>query len=266
MEDKTDKKAIKLEGGIEISQEAFEKVRKKVINDYTKDMARNLVKKEFQCYGCKNLPRPGQTTIKQCKPCSKIFCGICGSHKCSDGYQRNPEISLPLKINLDFLPYFCKNNKFGCEEILFKEAELLKHEYVCEFQLTYCADSLCNSEVNVLNYLDHYKEKHGNHDDLGEGKTFEFPLPMDQIQSKTMQVILRNSLLAVSSSTGSYHGKYQLSDTVNGKPSWIKNSNAIWYNNKEQVDTWHMGPKNVIGQNLKSNLFFCIANWQRIQT
>ena len=160
MEDKTDKKAIKLEGGIEISQEAFEKVRKEVI----KDMARNLVKKEFQCYGCKNLPRPGQTTIKQCKPCSKIFCGNCGSHECSDGYQRNPEISLPLKINLDFLPYFCKNNKFGCEEMRFKEAELFEHEYVCEFQLTYCADSLCKSEVNVLNYLDHYKEKHGNHD------------------------------------------------------------------------------------------------------
>ena len=209
-----DKKRVKLEGGVKISQKAFEKLRKNAVDDSHKDMLRNVVKKEFECSGCKNLPRPGQTTIKKCKPCSKIFCGICGSHQCSDGSQRNPEMSIPLTINLEFLPFFCKNNKFGCQEILFKKKKLFEHEHVCEFQLTYCADSLCKSKVNVLNYLDHYREEHGNHDDLGVGKTFKLPLPIDQIQTQNLQVILRNDVLAIKAS---YPGLYQLSSIVNGK-------------------------------------------------
>ena len=240
------KKRIKLEGGVEISQEAFERIRKDAVNDYTKNMACNVVKKDFQCSGCKNMPRPGQTVFKKCKSCTKIFCGICGSHKCSDGSQRDPDMDVPLKIDLDFLPYFCKNNKFGCQEILYKKAELFEHEYVCEFQLTYCADNLCKSEVNILNYLDHYKEKHGSHDDMGEGKTFKLPLPVDEIQSQTLLVTLRNDVLAIQ---GRYHGTYQLSDTVNGKPSWIMNSHAIWYDNGK-VKSWIIGEKKDIGKNL----------------
>ena len=236
--------AKKLEGGVEISQKAVERIRKDAVDDYTKDMLRNVVKKEFECSGCKNLPRPYQITMKKCKTCSKIFCDFCGSHQCSDGGQRNPDMTVPLKIDLDFLPYFCKNNKFGCQEILLKKAELFEHEYVCEFQLTYCADNLCKSEVNILNYLDHYKEKHGNYDDMGEGKTFKLPLPMDQIQSQTLLVTLRNDVLAIQ---GECHGTYQLFDTVNGKPSWIMGSRAIWYNNEQKF--WSIGLKCHLGQN-----------------
>ena len=165
-----DRKKIKLAGGVEISQEAFEKIRKDAVKDYTKDILHNVVKKEFECSCCKNLPRPDQTIIKKCKTCSKLLCGFCQYHPCSDGRKRIPDITVPLKIDLDFLPFFCKNNKFGCQEILSKKAELYEHEHVCEFQLTYCADNLCKSEVNILNYLDHYKEMHGNYDDMGEGK------------------------------------------------------------------------------------------------
>ena len=103
---------------VEISQKAVKRIRKEAVDDYTKNMVHNVVKKEFECSGCKNLLRPGQTTIKKCKTCSKIFCGLCGLHLCSNGRQQNPDMSLPLKIDLTFLPYFCKNNKFGCEEIL----------------------------------------------------------------------------------------------------------------------------------------------------
>ena len=249
MEDKQkDKKTVKLEGGVEISQKAFEKIRKEVIDDYTKDMVCNVVKRDFQCFDCKKMPRPGQITFKKCKPCSKIFCGNCGSHRshqCADGSQRYPEMSIQLKINLDldFLPYFCKNNKFGCQELLSKKAELFEHEYVCEFQLTYCADSLCKSEVNLLNYLDHYKEKHVSHDDLGIGKTFKLPLLMNQIQSQTLQVILRNDLLTLREPC---QGTYQLANSVNGKPSWINNSHAIWYRD-EGKNNLIIGQKGALG-------------------
>ena len=154
-------------------------------------------------------------------------------------------MSLPLTIDLNFLPFFCKNNKFGCQEMLFKTAELFEHEYVCEFQLTYCADSLCKSEVNILNYLDHYNEKHGSHVDLGKGKTFKLPLLMDQIQSQTLQVILRNDLLTM---RGSCQGTYQLANTVNGKPSWTNGDYAIWF--LPSNGNWVIGLLNEIGQDL----------------
>ena len=93
-----DKKTVKLEGGVEISKEALERIRKDAVNDFKKDMVRNVVKKEFECSGCKSLPRPGQITgIKRCLSCFKRFCGLCGLHLCSDGRQRNPDMR---KFNL----------------------------------------------------------------------------------------------------------------------------------------------------------------------
>ena len=204
-----------------------------------------MVKKEFECSGCKDLPRPGQATIKKCKTCSKIFCGTCGirSHQCSDGKHCIPQYeSVPLKIDLKFLPYFCKNSKFGCEEILFKDSELFEHEHDCVFQIVCCPDFSCKNEVNFVNYLDHFKEKHDNHEDLGEGKTFKLPLPMDEIQSQTLKISLKNDVL---SSKSKFQGKYQISDVVNGKPSWIMNSHAIWYYN----DDVNIGLKEFIGKN-----------------
>ena len=108
-----DNKRIKIDGGIEISEEALQKIRKDAVNDYKKEMTRTTIKKEFECFGCKNLPRPSQTTIKKCKTCSKIFCGICviESHLCSDGRHRNSNESVPLKIDVGFLPRSCMRGR-----------------------------------------------------------------------------------------------------------------------------------------------------------
>ena len=242
------KKSFKVDGGIEISEEALQKIRKDAVNDFKKEMIRTTIKKEFECFGCKNLPRPNQKTIKKCKTCSKIFCGICeiGSHLCSDGTQRNPNESVPLKIDVDFLPYFCMNNKFGCEEVLFKDSELFEHEPTCAFQIVCCPDFKCKNKVNFLNYLDHFKEKHDVYEDLGEGINFKLPLPMDQIQSQALKVTLKNDVLAFKSTL---EGKYQISDQLfNGKPTWLMNSyapKAIWYENK----LWNIGLKMDIAKN-----------------
>ena len=45
-----------------------------------------------------------------------------------------------MTFSVQHLPFICKNNKFGCEEIL-DEAKLLEHE------------KYCKSEVCLLNYL-----------------------------------------------------------------------------------------------------------------
>ena len=82
-----------------------------------------------------------------------------------------------------------------------------------------------------------------------KGKKFELPLPMNQIQSHALQVTLRNMLAALAP----YQGTYLLSDTVNGKPSWIMGSSApgaIWYVHEHK--SWHIGPKTHIGQNIAS--------------
>ena len=214
-------------------------------------MIRTTVKKEFECSGCKKLPRPGQTTVKKCTTCSKIFCITCGigSHLCSDGIQRNPDGSVPLKIDVEFLPYFCKNSKFGCEEILFKDSELFKHEHSCDFQIICCPEFDCKNEVNLLNYLDHFKEKHDDHGDLGESKTFKLPLPMDQIQSQTLKISLKNDPLV---------GKYEISNAVvNGKPNWVMNLCAIWY--QDQTKSWNIGHKKDLGKNSANIYCSCTA-------
>ena len=210
-------------------------------------MIRTTVKKEFECSACKKLPRPGQTIVKKCSTCSKIFCGTCGirSHLCS-GTQRNPDQSVPLKIDVEFLPYFCKNSKFGCEEILFKGSELFEHEYSCAFRIICCPDFGCKNEVNFLNYLDHFKEKHNDYEDLGEGKNFKLPLPIDQIQSQTIEITLKNDALAFQSHL---EGKYRVSNTfVNGKSNWVMNSYAIWYHSEGRV--WNIGSKINLGKNI----------------
>ena len=95
-----------------------------------------------------------------------------------------------------------------------------------------------------MNYLDHFKEKHDDHEDLGEGRTFKLPLPMDQIQSQALKVTLKNDVLAFRSS---FEGKYQISDQfLNGKPTWFMNSYAIWYND----GLWLIGSNADLGKNL----------------
>ena len=73
------KKTVKFDGE-EIT--ASENWFKKIAEEHKMEMARNLVKKEYQCSGCKIFPRPGTKTVKKCSYCSKIFCTNCGIHPC----------------------------------------------------------------------------------------------------------------------------------------------------------------------------------------
>ena len=45
---------------------------------------------------------------------------------------------------------------------------------------------------------------------------------------------------------GEYQGTYELSESVNGKPSWTSQSTAIWYSQHPKI--WVIGNLNDIGQ------------------
>ena len=63
-------------------------------------------------------------------------------------------------------------------------------------------------------------------------------------QCSTAIVTLKNGALT---SQGSYQGMYQISDPINGKPSWISVSNAIWYS---LSFGWLIGTLDAIGEDL----------------
>ena len=52
-----------------------------------------------------------------------------------------------------------------------------------EFQIIHCAEVDCKTEVCYLKYLDHFKEKHGKCEDLGDGKIFKSPISFEKIKS-----------------------------------------------------------------------------------
>ena len=74
-------------------------------------------------------------TIYNSSPyCTKVFCDNCSSHRCPSYENGQGQINadstveISLTINLDvakYMSYFCKNNKFGCKEILKNQAKLL---------------------------------------------------------------------------------------------------------------------------------------------
>jgi len=223
-----DKKNTIMIDGVEITKETYEKIRKDAFEEYTKEtiekirkdafeeykmeiqqlsddkvkriakeaieennleMARSVVKKEYQCYVCKLLPRPGNKSMKKCTYCTKLFCDTCGSksHSCS-GTSRTPnsslQLTLPIYLEVDrYLPYFCKNGKFGCEENFLRQEELFDHEKYCDYQEIHCAEISCKEKVVFLKYLDHLKEKHSNCQDLDTGKTHKVPIDFDKVQN-----------------------------------------------------------------------------------
>ena len=65
-------------------------------------------------------------------------------------------------------------------------------------------------------------------------------------QCSTAIVTLKNGALA---SQGSRQGMYQISDPINGKPSWTSNSRAIWYLFNGY---WFIGDLENIGENYAS--------------
>ena len=244
----------------EISEETLEKIRKNAVLEFKKESALNAIKEKYRCKTCKTLPRQGNDGVKKCKRCDKIFCNNCKRHQCVPTNRRDAGLKdliadLPVvfkmefEIKVPFLPLFCKNNKFGCEKMLFDDAELLKHEKYCEFYKVHCADIGCKTEVCLKNYIDHVKENHSDWKDLGEDKTFKLPsLPIPDINKLwfTLNISLKNAVLT---KFGSYQETYQLSDVlVNEKWSWSSESKAIWYHlNDMQVGFWRIGEKSIIG-------------------
>jgi len=152
------------------------------IEAYKKELAREIVKKEYQCFSCKIFPRPGIKFLKKCKYCFKIFCHDCVTVKhvgCPRSFatkQDYEDIEMTLAINLDiskYMSYFCKNNKFGCNKNFDNEENLLQHEKCCKFQFVHCADIDCKRKVSFLNYFGHLNQYHGSYEDLGTGEFFK---------------------------------------------------------------------------------------------
>ena len=162
------------------------------------------MRKDYQCSTCKSFPRPenamskGKTvhtfeTVTHCSICSNVFCLDCISHTCSDGGEKESDMSRSLESaafstfewNLEFKPYlsyFCENAKFGCQENFFKEEELYKHEKYCSYQRVYCVDIECEENVCLLDYLEHFKSTHGNSENRSNDKTFHLPIELDILQ------------------------------------------------------------------------------------
>ena len=244
-------KKILVEAGIEgISEETLEKIRENAVLEFKRESARNAIKEKYRCIACKILPRQNDS-LKKCERCDRIFCDNCKRHRCFPTNRRHGIANLPVEFSVafemefeikePFLPLFCINDKFGCEKMLFDDAELLKHEKYCEFYTIHCAEIDCKTKVFLKDYNDHVKENHKDWKDLGEGETFKPPLPILKVDKLTLIISLKNEVLTKFSS---YQGIYQLSGTrVNGKGSWTSDSKAIW----SFLNDWRIGEKSMIG-------------------
>ena len=112
---------------ITASENWFKSFANNIIEGYKIGLAKNIVKKDYQCSGCKIFPRPGVKFVRKCTKCLKIFCNDCScphNHLIFPQHGSDLLIKVVLSTSLDtdkYLPYFCQNNKFGCEEIFFTE-------------------------------------------------------------------------------------------------------------------------------------------------
>ena len=200
----TTERKVKVDGDVEISKEAFEKIGKDAIEEYKKEIGRSIMRKDYQCSTCKSFPRPENAmsndktvhtleTVTHCSICSNVFCLDCIFHTCSDGLQKKSDMSRSLESaafstfewNLEFrkyLPYFCENAKFGCQENFFNGEELYKHEKYCNYQRVHCVDIECKDEVCLLDYLEHFKSTHGNSENCSNDKTIHLPIELDILE------------------------------------------------------------------------------------
>ena len=80
----TTERKVKVDGDVEISKEAFDKIGKDAIEEYKKEIGRSIMRKDYQCSTCKSFPRPenamskGKTvhtfeTVTHCSICSNVF-------------------------------------------------------------------------------------------------------------------------------------------------------------------------------------------------
>ena len=80
--------------------------------------------------------------------------------------------------------------------------------------------------------------------DLNEFKQICFIL---ETKSQTIKISLKNDVLV--KCQGIFEGTYEMSTPVNGKPSWISSTNAIWCAPND-TDNWVIGKLDDIGKNI----------------
>ena len=148
-------------------------------------------------------------SFKKCGTCLKIFCcngkseinsdQNCGYHLCNGNHYRNSAMEVLMTFSIQHLPFICKNNIFGCEEIL-DESKLLEHEKYCNYQKVNCAFlEGCKTEVGLLNYLEHFKEAHFVINTDGNGKIFKLPIDLFTMAQKSFfEIYVNCRLLKVS--------------------------------------------------------------------
>ena len=78
--------------------------------------------------------------------------------------------------------------------------------------------------------------------DLNEFKQICFIL---ETKSQTIKISLKNDVLV---HQGIFEGTYEMSTPVNGKPSWVSSTNAIWCIPSD-TDYWIIGKLDDIGKN-----------------
>ena len=132
----------------EVSEKVVTKIRQEAERDLKKELFRQVVRKDYKCYQCQGLPRPGDNNFKKCSNCPRVFCGKCSHFNCCRNSNRS---TLPFSL-LQFLPFQCQNTKYGCQEILMTE-ELVDHEKYCDYQKVHCAKIDCKTDISFLNLL-----------------------------------------------------------------------------------------------------------------
>ena len=82
-----------------------------------------------------------------------------------------------------------------------------------------------------------------------------------ETKSQTIKISLKNDVLVHQET---FEGTYEMSTSVNGKPSWISSTNAIWCNPNDN-DYWMIGKLDDIGKNFgyihSKGMFFGENEW-----
>ena len=68
---------------------------------------------------------------------------------------------------------------------------------------------------------------------------------VSETKSQTIKISLKNDVLVHQET---FEGTYEMSTPVNGKPSWISSTNAIWCTPND-TDYWMIGKLDDIGKN-----------------
>ena len=131
------------------------RTKAKIEMDLMKKLYKQIVLPQYKCRFCQCLPRPNGVRFRVCSNHSRLICVECVDKCCG---QKHPPLPIGFKMD-EFWPFQCQNTKYGCQELLMKD-DLLEHEPYCDYQKVYCAVTECESDVSLLNYLDHFNQNH----------------------------------------------------------------------------------------------------------